>query len=309
MGVTYARLDFASRDHEHVSREWYYLLHDLHEAGVRFNVNEGHRTMERQAQLVREKGVWSASNPTGAARPSSVAPHIRTGKPSHAIDFDNAPAVVAAAAKRGVRLYRPIPTEPWHVDPDAGDLARYARKHRAARAKARAKAKAAAARKAAAKARAKVAPIKGVSSKGLGLIKRAEGLRLVAYKPVASERFWTIGYGHYGSDVRKGQRITPAQADAFLKRDVAWAVAATVAAFKRYGIKPTRGEFDATVSFVFNSGAGVLDPERSFGGALKRRNLKAAADSLRLYVHDAGGRKLQGLVDRREAERKLFLTR
>lgn len=187
MGVSYVRLAFASRDHERVSRQWYTLLRDLHAAGVRFNVNEGHRTMERQAQLVREKGLWSSRNPTGAAAPSASAPHIRTGRPDHAIDFDNAAAVVSAAARRGVTLRRPIPTEPWHVEPDAGDLARYyKRRHREALARkakaAKAKAKAAKAKVAKAASQARAALIAKRHGIGYALlaVREADKLRHVS---------------------------------------------------------------------------------------------------------------------------------
>lgn len=104
-------------DNEKVSNLWYPLLWDIRNVDkIPFNVNEGRRTMARQAELVREKGLFSASNPTGAAAPSPIAPHIRKGRPDHAIDFDNAAGVVAAAARRGVKLVRPISTEPWHVE-------------------------------------------------------------------------------------------------------------------------------------------------------------------------------------------------
>ena len=48
---------------------------------------------------------------------------------------------------------------------------------------------------------------------GINLIKKYEGCRLDAYKCPAG--VWTIGYGHTG-DVKPGQRITQAQADAIL---------------------------------------------------------------------------------------------
>lgn len=124
-------------DREEVSRAWIGLLRDLRNVdGVRFNVNEGHRTMARQAELVRLKGLWSPSNPTGAAAPSPTAPHIRTGRPDHAIDFDNAIGVIAAARRRGVTLRQTVmPHEPWHVEADLTDLRRYnARRVRAIRA-------------------------------------------------------------------------------------------------------------------------------------------------------------------------------
>ena len=55
---------------------------------------------------------------------------------------------------------------------------------------------------------------KPVGEAGLALIKRFEGCRLTAYKPVSTEKYWTIVWGHYGPDVREGQVITQTQADA-----------------------------------------------------------------------------------------------
>lgn len=129
--IRYMKLLFSSRDHEKVSKPWFVLLWDLHfHVKIPFNVNEGHRTTARQRELVKEKGVWSPSNPTGAAWPSRLAPHIRTGHTYHAVDFDNAIAVVKAAHDKGVSLHRPLASEPWHVDPDAQTLIRYFRKNR-----------------------------------------------------------------------------------------------------------------------------------------------------------------------------------
>jgi hypothetical protein len=131
VAVRYISLNFNSRDHEKVSRVWFVLLWDLHfHSPVRFNVNEGHRTMDRQRELVREKGIWSTRNPTGAAYPSSNAPHIRTLRFDHCVDLDNAMGVVEEAGRRGVALHRPLASEPWHVDPDRATLLRYYKKNR-----------------------------------------------------------------------------------------------------------------------------------------------------------------------------------
>jgi hypothetical protein len=129
-GVTYFSLGFRSRDHEFVSKQWYTLLWDLtYHDHVQFNVNEGHRTMARQQQLVNELGLWSPSNPHGAAKPSPNAPHIKTGHPNHAIDFDNAQGVINAAQHRGVTLARTVSTESWHLEPNPDQLARYYKKN------------------------------------------------------------------------------------------------------------------------------------------------------------------------------------
>ena len=59
------------------------------------------------------------------------------------------------------------------------------------------------------------------SNNGLLFIKRHEGCRLRAYKCFAHEKYYTIGYGHYGQDVKAGMTITQAQADELLKKDLA----------------------------------------------------------------------------------------
>lgn len=49
---------------------------------------------------------------------------------------------------------------------------------------------------------------------------KEEGLRLKAYKPDNSEKYYTIGYGRYSKKIKEGQTITKDQADQFLKEDI-----------------------------------------------------------------------------------------
>jgi GH24 family phage-related lysozyme (muramidase) len=51
-------------------------------------------------------------------------------------------------------------------------------------------------------------------------LRSKEGLELEAYKPVDSEEYFTIGYGHYGPDVEEGMVITEARAEELLHEDV-----------------------------------------------------------------------------------------
>ena len=137
-----------------------------------------------------------------------------------------------------------------------------------------------------------------ISSKGLNLIKKYEGCRLTAYKPVAAEKYWTIGYGHYGPDVRAGMKITQAQADAYLRNDVA----KFVADVNCLGRDWNQNQFDALVSFTYNCGKGNLVTLTT------GRNAAQIADHILLYNKGAGGVVLQGLVRRRKEERALFTT-
>lgn len=47
-----------------------------------------------------------------------------------------------------------------------------------------------------------------------------EGFRAEPYKPDEDEEFLTIGYGHYGSDVKEGTVVTESQARDLLRKDI-----------------------------------------------------------------------------------------
>ena len=134
-----------------------------------------------------------------------------------------------------------------------------------------------------------------ISKAGLELIKRYEGLRLTAYKPVPTEKYWTIGYGHYGPDVTQGMTITQAQADAFLKQDCASAVRSVNA----LNLPLNQNQFDALVSFTYNCGAGNLKT------LCKNRTIEEIGEKIILY-DKAGGKVLKGLVRRRKEEQELY---
>lgn len=144
------------------------------------------------------------------------------------------------------------------------------------------------------------------SADGIQRIKRWEGLRTKAYKPVPTERYWTIGYGHYGPDVQEGEVITPTRAEKLLKGDIGEAERAVRSAAPW----SNQQQFDALVSAVYNLGPGVLDKGRSLGDALRSGKLgrnKRVADALKMYVN--GGvppKPLPGLVDRRADEAQAF---
>lgn len=137
-----------------------------------------------------------------------------------------------------------------------------------------------------------------ISTVGLDLIKRFEGLRLKAYKAVSTEKYYTIGYGHYGSDVKEGMVIIQQQADEYLKKDVASAVSAV----NNTNLILNQFQFDALVSFTFNCGKANLTR------LIKNRTLDEISDALLLY-NKSGGKVLQGLVNRRKAEKELFDTK
>lgn len=137
-----------------------------------------------------------------------------------------------------------------------------------------------------------------ISEKGLKLIEQFEGLRLTAYKATRRDKYYTIGYGHYGADVKQGMKITEAQAEDYLRQDVKEAEAA-VNKYSGYGWN--QNQFDALVSFAYNVGS--IDQLTSHG----KRSIAEISAKLPEYVY-SGGVKLEGLVRRREAEKALFDT-
>lgn len=133
-----------------------------------------------------------------------------------------------------------------------------------------------------------------ISSKGLAIIKKHEGCRLKAYKCPAGK--WTIGYGHTAG-VKAGQTITQAQADAYLKQDVAWAEKAVNNLKKGFN----QNQFDALVSFAYNCGSGNLV------ALCKNRDIATIGEKIVLY-NKANGKVLGGLTKRRLEEQALYKT-
>jgi GH24 family phage-related lysozyme (muramidase) len=307
MAVTYRKMYFDSDDREMVSNQWFVLLYNIHKhADIEFNVNEGHRTMARQAELVAEKGLWHPTrNRTGAAAPSSTAPHIRTGRPDHAIDVDGAPALIQAAARRGVTLRRTVPGEPWHLEADTAQLNRYYNeKSKAVWAELKKKKQPTKPKKNTTKS-ATTIDAKGVEAiaKFEGSVKR--GGRHVPYRDAVG--VWTIGYGHTSGVGPKSKSLTEKQAQDLLRKDLNEVyVPPVVRAFKRNKLKLRQRELNALASAVYNLGPGILEPGRTMGDAIRSHNKSRIANALLVY-NKAGGKVLAGLVTRRKAERKMFL--
>lgn len=136
-----------------------------------------------------------------------------------------------------------------------------------------------------------------ISDKGIALIKKFEGCKLTAYKAVPTEKYWTIGYGHYGSDVMPGAVITQYQADLYLLLDLQ----KFEAKVEKYNAKYhwTQNEFDALVSFVYNIGS--IDQLTNNG----KRSKSEISAKIPAY-NKSGGKVISGLTKRRVAEQALF---
>lgn len=155
-----------------------------------------------------------------------------------------------------------------------------------------------------------------ISPEGIALIKlfegcarmRSDGLVEAYPDPGTGAEPWTIGWGATGRDHVTGGRIGPgtvwtqAQCDARLAQDLVRYAADVATAI---GTAPTtQGQFDALVSFHYNTGAipRATLTRRHIAGD----HLGAAREFARW--NRAGGRVMKGLVRRRAAEAELYLS-
>lgn len=157
-----------------------------------------------------------------------------------------------------------------------------------------------------------------LSSHGREAIVQREGLRLTAYTCEAGKL--TIGIGHTGPDVYRGQKITEERAYEILARDIA-----PLEAYLNTLAYPfTQNQYDALVSFILNIGLprfkmstmaqyikALAAPERVAGEfsrwvwvtKIKREKLKnGTVQETTVKVQS------KGLLARRESERRQFLA-
>lgn len=143
-----------------------------------------------------------------------------------------------------------------------------------------------------------------ISYIGLDLIKSYETLQLTAYRALKTEKYLTIGYGHYGPDVKEGQTITKEEATKLLQQDVQTAENELNQLIKQ-NVLLTQNQFDALCSLVFNIGVG------KFRKSTLRRKLLNHIQSVDCefmkWVY-SDGHYVQGLYNRRKKEVELFLS-
>ena len=145
--------------------------------------------------------------------------------------------------------------------------------------------------------------LKTVSTAGINLICSFEGLRLNAYDDGVG--VWTIGFGTTiypnGIKVKKGDTCTEAQAKAYMAHDLKKFESAVNSAVT---VPINQNQFDALVSLTYNIGIKAFKNST----LLKKLNvgdIRGAATQFDVWIND-GGKVVQGLVNRRAVERKLF---
>lgn len=145
-----------------------------------------------------------------------------------------------------------------------------------------------------------------ISERGIDFIKKFEGCDLTAYRN-AGEQYLTIGYGHYGADVRNGQTITQAEADILLRNDLNNYYVPYVERYKNEGLiifDLNQNMIDALTSFAYNNGVG----EGGLKTLVRGRDKMTVANKMLEYYHSGSPIHDEGLKRRRRAERELFLS-
>lgn len=143
---------------------------------------------------------------------------------------------------------------------------------------------------------------RNISDNGLHFVAAWEQFRGTAYRATSAEKYLTIGYGHYGSDLKEGQKITEGQALILLNRDMAAAVKAVDAVAHP---SLTQAQFDAVVDLVFNAGAGVIASNTGTGQALRAGDVKTLRAKLALFINQ-NGKPVPGLRRRVAGRLALF---
>ena len=138
-----------------------------------------------------------------------------------------------------------------------------------------------------------------INQQSLDKLKQWEGLKLKAYRDVAG--VLTIGYGSTGTHVKSGMVISEKQAETLLKKDLDRFERAVDESVK---VELSDNQFGALVSFAFNVGVSAFKNST----LLKKLNAGDyySVPSELARWNKAGGKVVQGLVNRRAAEAGLW---
>ena len=137
-----------------------------------------------------------------------------------------------------------------------------------------------------------------ISNEGISLIKKFEGCELEAYQDAVG--VWTIGYGHT-KNVKEGMTVSKEQADNMLLNELDEYCEHVE---KAVTVDLKQCEFDALVSWTYNLGPTNLNNSTMLK-VLNNKEYNEVPNQIN-RLNKAGGKVLQGLVRRREAEALLF---
>ncbi|WP_228147193.1 lysozyme [Acinetobacter sp. ANC 3832] len=141
-----------------------------------------------------------------------------------------------------------------------------------------------------------------ISKAGIDAICSYEGLEFKAY--LDSANIWTIGYGTIkypnGVRVKKGDTCTIEQAKAYMASDLK----SFEAAVNKVKVPLNQNQYDALVSLTYNIGVNAF-ANSTLLKKLNAGDYKGAAAQFNVW-NKVKGKIVQGLVNRRAKERKLF---
>jgi lysozyme len=137
-----------------------------------------------------------------------------------------------------------------------------------------------------------------ISKEGIELIKKFEGCELEAYQD--SVGVWTIGYGHI-KNVKEGDSINRDEAEHLLEEELP--------EYEGYindmvKVPLNQCQFDALCAWVYNLGPTNLN-DSTLLKLLNAGDYHLIPSQIKRW-NKAGGKTLQGLIRRREAEALLF---
>lgn len=126
-----------------------------------------------------------------------------------------------------------------------------------------------------------------------------------AYKATANEKYYTIGYGHYGADVAASDRIDEPAAVELLRADLnRFAVVVDKCAAPSF----TQSQFDAIVDLTYNAGTRWIEPDSVSGDLddyVRTGDVEATRRIMATFIYQ-GGVALLGLKRRTVGRLALF---
>lgn len=137
-----------------------------------------------------------------------------------------------------------------------------------------------------------------ISNEGIAIIKKFEGCELTAYQDAVD--VWTIGYGHT-KEVKLGDVITKEEAESMLLHELLEYCGHVDNAVD---VELSQCQFDALVSWTYNLGPTNLKSSTMLK-FLNAENFEEIPTQIKRW-NKAGGKVLEGLTRRREAEALLF---
>lgn len=142
-----------------------------------------------------------------------------------------------------------------------------------------------------------------ISQRGLDLIKQFEGFSPIPYTCPGGKL--TIGFGHV---MREGETfetpMTQRQAEKLLKRDLEWVKSVIE---RTVTVPLSTYQFDALASFIFNIGSGAWETSTLLKKLNEGEDIFVVGSEFLRWIF-SGGKRQRGLMRRREAERKIFLS-